>query len=161
MADSMTYAGECFSLKPSNISELDKIQSKLIKSSLGLSKYMRTSPLLSAMGVRKLNCLFQSQSLKLYNCIMSGKSRITRFYIDSLRSSDTNACYSLPQRVRMTCLNHKLSFVKVTTDRSYCKSVCKKLKTILTDGITDSCKMLLRNYDENNKFLLKLLLKPF
>ena len=157
----LTYAGECFSLKPSNISELDKIQSKLIKSSLGLSKYMRTSPLLSAMGVRKLNCLFQSQSLKLYNCIMSGKSRITRFYIDSLRSSDTNVCYSLPQRVRMTCLNHKLSFVKVTTDRSYCKSVCKKLKTILTDGITDSCKMLLRNYDENNKFLLKLLLKPF
>lgn len=158
----LTYASECFSLNFHNKSELDKIQSKLIKSSLGLSKFLKSTPLLTAMGVRRMNCLINAQSLKLFNTIMLGKSRVMRFYLNYFKyCKNSRYCFGLPQRVHKICSSQNLSFIKVCTDKSYCKSVCKTLKVLTTNGITDSCKSLLDNYNDTSKQLLKLLLKPF
>ena len=44
----------------------------------------------------------------------------------------------------------------------YCKKVCNKLKLLpRNDGVVDSCKALLNNFNVENKEMLKLLLRAF
>ena len=54
------------------------------------------------------------------------------------------------------------TFSKICTDRSYCKKVCCIIKQIpVNDGVVDSCRSLLNDFNEQNKELLKLLLRAF
>ena len=155
----MLYSDECFDMRNTLLLDLEKLQGKLIKSSLGLSKYLRSSPLLAALGVRKIECLIQCQSVKLFNSIVLSKTRASNLYMHSLIRNNQ---IGLLNRVKEICLKNELSLARVCTDRLYCKKVCNKLKLLpRNDGVVDSCKALLNNFNEENKEMLKLLLRAF
>jgi hypothetical protein len=153
------YSDECFSLSNTSITDMDKLQSKLIKASLGLSKFLRSTPLISAMGIRKINCLLHCQSVKLLNSIMNSSARVCTLYQQLLRNNNS---IGLTERVKVICSSHRLSFSKICTDKQYCNTACSSLKRLpQNDGVVDSCKSLLTDYNEQNKELLKLLLRAF
>ena len=155
----LLYSNECFDLSNSSKVELEKIQAKLVKASLGLSKFCRSSPLLSALGVRKVDCLVNCQSIKLFNSIMTSKTQICNVYKYAFRK---HLNIGLLSRVKTICSDKRLSVVKIMVDKKYCTSVCKSLKRLpINDGIVDSCRTLLSNYTSGNKALLRSLLKVF
>jgi hypothetical protein len=155
----LLYSEECFNLSKTSKDDLEKIQSKLIKSSLGLSKFSKSSPLLSALGVRKIDCLITCQSLQLFNSIMLSKTRTCSLYKILMRK---DMYIGLVGRVHDLCVKNSVSFIKVSMDKRYCKKVCKNLKCITTgDGLIDSYRTLLADYNPGNKEMLKLLLRAF
>ena len=155
----MLYSNECFNLSNGLFKDMDKLQGKLIKASLGISKFLRSSPLLSSMGIRKIDCIIQCQAIKLFNSMMLSTTRASCLYQQSLRN---NNYLGLVNRVKEICISQGLSFSKICTDRSYCQKVCCIIKQIpVNDGVVDSCRSLLNDFNEQNKELLKLLLRAF
>ena len=155
----LLYSNECFQLSRSSKNDLEKIQSKLIKSSLGLSKFSRSSPLLSALGIRKIDSLINCQSLHLFSSIMLSKTRTCSLYKSFIRNNYESG---LVGRVHELCMKNSISFVKVSMDKLYCKKVCKNLKNIPTgNGLIDSCRTLLSNFNSSNREMLRVLLRSF
>ena len=111
------------------------------------------------MGTRKIDCIIQCQAIKLFNSMMLSTTRASCLYQQSLRN---NIYLGLVNRVKEICIRQGLSFSKICTDRSYCKKVCCIIKQIpVNDGVVDSCRSLLNDFNEQNKELLKLLLRAF
>ena len=61
----LTYGCASLSMNKSNLSDLDKIQSKLMKASLGLSSCCRTTPLLQALNVKLVSSTIMMSSIRL------------------------------------------------------------------------------------------------
>ena len=74
MEDSMQpilfYANDCVNMSKVDLLKMEKLQAKLIKASLGLSKHMRTTPLIQALDIKSLYTLSTISSLKLYRNVM-------------------------------------------------------------------------------------------
>ena len=135
----LTYGCESILLDKGSLESLDKAHAKLVKSMVGLSKYSRSTPLLKALGLmRPTEIIRRKASQLLKQCIYS-ESATRDFYLYAMRTSDTFIKGTLPWRANI-----------VTT-----------VEYNIDDGITDSVRYLLQNYDENDKVILKILLKPF
>ena len=163
MEDSMQpilfYANDCVNMSKVDLLKMEKLQAKLIKASLGLSKYMRTTPLIQALDIKSLCTLSTISSLKLYRNVMLNKSRSVKFYSHLM----TNKCKytSLLSRIGDVCLHNDFLKMSLVMSDEYFKNCVKKFKSpVLNDGLVDSCKMLLVNYSAEDKLILKLLLMP-
>ena len=62
----LTYGCSTLNVSPCIIDQLDKYQAKLIKSSLGLPKCCRNTPLLKALNIKKIERILQVQQC---NCL--------------------------------------------------------------------------------------------
>jgi hypothetical protein len=71
----LCYGNDCINLAKTDLLQVEKLQAKLIKSSLGLSKYLRTTPLLQALYIRTVNNLSTVSSFKLLRNLMFNSSR--------------------------------------------------------------------------------------
>ena len=111
--------------------------------------------------MRRIINVMLTQKLKLYNSIMNRPSRVRNFYLQFLNVNDKNAKYGIAHRAYDICQKYKYSFIKITLDPDFCKQCCKKFKLMKPDGISDSCKFLLKNPTNENFTMWKLLLKPF
>ena len=75
-----------------------------------------------------------------------------------------NQYNNIVSRTKMICDETGISFIKYMFHDQYQKDSRKRLKTVYiqgTDGLTDSVKVLLVNYNCYNKHVLKLRLSPF
>ena len=139
----------------------------MVKSSLGLRKYFNSTPLLYKL------CLYQKlmlySSLNRCNCLI-------QLWVALPEPKKKNYCHVLmnflctsPQstvihRVIVICHRNDTSIVKVIFWlKNYVKNECKQLKKkdFVNDGLVDSCRQLLNQYDGYNKYMLELLLTPF
>jgi len=156
----LSYGNDCINLNRTDLLMMEKVQAKLVKASLGLSKYMRTTPLLHALNIKFLNNLNTAGSLRLFKSIMLNNSRSASFYCHLLRRRPD--CHTLMSRVLTTCTANHLSISCLLTNDTYCNRSIRKLKApLVNDGLVDSCRMLLVNYSAADKELLKLLLTPY
>ena len=157
----LTYGNDCIGLSKADFNELDKVQAKLIKASLGLSKYMRTTPLLQALAVDSVSKLADINCMKLFRSIMFNSSRSANFYTYMLsRSKNHNV---LSNRVYNICDSMNFNFTKYLIDEDYvkqCTNVMRAYQSEFQSGLVDSCKMLLHNYTPADKRLLVLLIMP-
>ena len=157
----LMYANESMALRSSHVLHMDMLQAKLVKNSLGFSKYLRSTALLNALDIKKLNKLIPINSLKLFNSIMQGTSRSRHFYnhvIKNCGAKDNN----LFARCQKFCSSHNVSLLNLTINVQSCKSFCKSfISQPINDGFTDSVSMLLRNFTPHDQDLIKLLLSPF
>ena len=80
----------CLILK-SNLFDLDKIQSKLMKASLGLPSCCRTTPLLQALNVKPVSSTIMMSSLRLLKSCLFSTSLSRKFYT-SIMTQDQ--CYT-------------------------------------------------------------------
>ena len=61
----LTYGCETINLRMKHCQDLDKLQSKLLKTALGLSKFARTNPLLEALEIPKISDVVDDNMLSL------------------------------------------------------------------------------------------------
>ena len=71
-----------------------------------------------------------------------------------------NLCNTVIRAVGI-CKKYNLSILKIMFDSMYRRKSCINIKKLTPDGISDSCKALLKHRSPENDYLLKLLLKPF
>ena len=157
----LLYGNDCLPLHKSDIKEAESLQAKLIKAFIGLSKYLRTSPLLHALGVNRMRVLTDIHSVKLFRSIMFNDSQSKNLYTYFLRSGFGGN--TLLNRVRSLCAESGFrSIITVLFNDKYVDNVIKSHKSHPNNnGIIDSCKMLLRTYSSSDRELLRLLLYPF
>ena len=159
----LTYANECQPLRLHELLEMDKLQAKLVKSSLGLSKYLRSSPLLNALNISTILRTCEKNAMNLLKSILYGSSSCKDFYFYLWSSPSQKAkCDTLLSRNMNYCVKYNISLVKYVLDDQFTKQCHKLFKPVtVDDGLVDSLRMLFTNFDENDQNLTKLLLSAF
>ena len=150
-------------MRQSDLTEMEKLQAKLIKTSLGLSKYMQTTPLLNALHINKLQTLRDVYSMDLMKYMMLSNTGAKELYYHLINKSYIKGKYeNLISRVSSVCSGNDIQFLKYIFNDSYSRMCRRELKKFPSnDGLADSCRVLLKNYNFCDKEMLKLLLSPF
>ena len=68
---------------------MEKAHARIIKTSLGLSKFSKTNPLLTALKTHRLENVVKVQTLNLLKRCMSGNSLASMFYWTIYKRGDT------------------------------------------------------------------------
>ena len=148
-----------------DLNDMDKLQAKLVKATLGLSKFSRTTPLLKALNISKVINLKDVYSLDLFKSIMFSRSRAAVFYSHIMNTKQFKGKFNnIVTRSLHVCNENSISIVKYLFNDQYYSCERKALKTVYkpgSDGLVDSIRMLLRDFSVNDRNLLKLLLSPF
>ena len=138
---SLLYGCECVDLNNGAMSSLVTTQGKLTKTALGLSHYSKTTPLIQALGIKPVrNQVAAAERRLVKTCILS--SSATRdFY--------TYVCQ--PQNYTPNTLVHRV----------YNQNSRNSNNDMTCDGIIDSVKFLLADFNDFNRLLLAMLLRSF
>ena len=137
----LTYGLNCVNINASSLQELEKIQCKLIKASLGLPKFCN---IIKANHVNLLNQIFISDS----------KSRL--FYSHLLNSKQVHIKNTLLDNI----IGNGFSVCNIIFNSTYRHNVLKKCKFVncINHGVCDSVKFAIYVNDFNTVFNL---LRPF
>ena len=146
----LLYANECVPLRKVDVNNMDKLQAKLLKCSLSLSKFSLSSPLLSALNVKYVTRVRDQNCIKLLRRIMYGTSRGRQFYFDLLAAGATDAT------LLARCNNGAVSLFSLLLDDKIHTNICN----VSNDGLVDSIKQCFNYYNPRNRNLVKLLLSP-
>ena len=76
----LNYGAHAIDLSTTELRALDTTHSNLIKWSLGLSKFCRSTPLLRALGVQRIPAMRDHQSVNLLKRCLAGLSAASTFY---------------------------------------------------------------------------------
>ena len=145
------------------IKELDKAQAKLLKSALGLPKFCHNTPLLEALALKKIAKTLQVQQLHvslLRNAIINN-SKARTFYMYMIKRGTTQSDKNLITRFFNIRKTHHVSLIRYVFDERYANQCKKQIHSVPQNGVTDSVRTLLTNYNQHSKQILKMLLFPF
>ena len=163
----LAYGCECIQLNNRNRSELDKLQAKLLKASLDLSKTVRTTKLLDALYVPKVSDIVDNHMLGLIRNVFANNSRARLFYSYQIQLKINGAKGTgLAYRAMNVCDKRGISFIKYVFNDRYA-ALCKrnfKIKMFSkpgSDGVVDTVRVLLADYCDKNKLLLRNVIKAF
>ncbi len=83
---SLTYGLECINISDKDLQNLNTVQGKLIKQSLGLSKHSHNTQLLEAMSIKSVTDIVVRNTVGLYHRIfkVASPTRTMNFYLMSL-----------------------------------------------------------------------------
>jgi len=164
----LTYSLSCMDVTQTSMKDIECLQSKLLKASLGLPKYCRNSPLLSALNIPRVKDLMDIQSLNLARTNILSSSRSKHFYAHLIRCHSSNNINmsrhnDLISRVKKICNERQYSFSKFVLNDSYRLHVKNSIKynNVVNDGVVDSLKLLLNDFNCDNVEIARLLLSPF
>ena len=161
----LMYGLQCVYQTKKAKTDMDKMQSKLLKSALGLNSFCKTSPLIDALKINRITTSIEIQELCLLKSMFLSKSR-TRYFYKNLLQEHLNGSIpgqkDLLSRVNITCLKHNISLVRYLCDADYAR-LQKHLVTRfpINDGVIDSVRHLLNFKNPHSKIMLNLLLSPF
>lgn len=158
----LIYASECMPLSKTHLLDMDRLQAKLVKNSLGFSKFLRSSALLNALNIKTVSKLFHVNSLKLLSKMFNNSARSRRFYSHVCKSNILSRQNDLYSRCYLFCRSQSISVYNCVVSSQYMNSIKKSvLRRPTDDGVTDSVAMLLRTFSAQDKEMIKLLLSPF
>ena len=156
----LMYGMECIPLHRADKRKMESLQARLIKATLGLSKYMRSTPLLHAMKITKCATLVDIQSVKLLKSIMCNDSRSKNLYIHFI-CSNVNSCSTLLSRFNEIVSINGISTIRALLNDNDVNCLVREMKAHpVNDGVIDSCRTLLQQYSQEDKEMLKLILTP-
>ena len=118
-----------------SLKKMENIQSRLLKAGIGIYKFYRSSPILKALTVSKIDNVIETSSLKLISVIFSNSSRAKTFYCYLLKKHCCDKLRNhtdLIARVRTICSKHYVSLFKYILDTSYAHSVQVSIKSSTT-----------------------------
>lgn len=156
----LTYANETVALRTSQLIEMDKLQAKLIKNSLGFSKYLRSTALLKAMQIKHVSRTIPVNSMKLLRTMFTSQTRSRQFYLHACKNycvKDNN----LYIRCRKFSESQNISLTNVILSQLCFKNFQRKCLHDCNDGLSDSISMLLRSFTTEDQRFIKMLLSPF
>ena len=161
----LTYAGECLPLRKTHLLEMDMLQSKLVKNSLGFSKYLKSSALLNALNVNTITKLVHVNSMNLLCKMLNNSSRSQLFYVHACQVNHNNDKIrenNLYSRCELFCRSQCFSLTRCIVSRHYMSQVKKSvLRKPVNDGVMDSVSSLLKHFTNEDQNMIKLLLSPF
>ena len=160
----LMYGLHCVNNSKSVLQKAEKLQSKLLKSSIGLKVYSKNTPLLDALKIPRIKSTIQLQEMSLLRTMILSSSHSQNFYkyMLSLHMNGTPVSQKcLVARVAQTCAHNKLSLVNTICDKSYTQRHKSRFTTYKSDGLIDSIRYLLRNFNQESLVTLQLLLSPF
>ena len=109
----LIYGAHAIDLSATELRALDTINSKLIKWTLGLSKFCRSTPLLRALSVQRIRAMRDHQSVNLLKRCLIGLSPAITFYWSLIHNRDSD--------VKRTLVN-KLHLVNNSTSQTVFKN---------------------------------------
>ena len=162
----LTYGINCTHVSKSCLADMEKIQTKLLKTGIGVHKLCRSSPILNAMKVHKIETTLDLSTLNLARSMLCCDSRARSFYIYVMNIHNSGLLRGhgdLFSRVRAICGKHNILFMKFVFNNEYANTVTANVKSAYhqPDGLTESVRMLLHSKDAYDRNLLNLLLKAF
>ena len=113
----------------------EKLQAKMLKSSLGLKSHSRNTPLLDALKIPRIQSTVQLQELFLLHSMFVSSSRAQHFYKHILSlyingAPISNAC--VISRVIQTCDHNNLSLINVINVRFILQNFSRPTTVIVT-----------------------------
>jgi hypothetical protein len=161
----LTYGCESIYMSKARLQDLDRCQSKLIKSILGLRKTSHSTPILQAVNIKPVSQCIGLKSLNLLKSCFLYKSSATKFYSHLLCNDTKYTDRTLVGRAQCFSKGHDINLMKYVLDECYKVTTTKTLKgSILTgqDGLVDSARVLLNNYSvDGARDILQLLVASF
>lgn len=154
----LTYGCEAIHLSPSCIKKMESAQGKLVKAFLGLRKWSHSSPLLRALSIPSISQTLAHRSLSLLRSNLVHSSHAAGFYCYLLQSTSVN---TLVNRAHTVMQNHNINFFYFVLNSAYCKSVKSMLFFREDNGIVDSIRTLLSDYNELTRDVVQMLVNPF
>ena len=151
----LMYGTEALALSKRDIDTLKKTQGKLVKSFLGLSKFSRNTPLLSALNIPEITNSLASASVRLLRSNLIFESRAKHFYLHLINQNIVPKCHNLIQRCFSYIPNFNICdiFYKLMPqNHSY---------DLGSDGLVDSILSILSDYTPDARTLLQNLVSPF
>ena len=104
---------------------METLQAKLLKAGIGVHKWSRSSPVLKALNIKKIETIDIS-SLDLGRSLLCNGSRARSFYIYVMNMhacGKVNGHNDLVSRIRETCDKHNVSFLKYVFNKNYASYV--------------------------------------
>ena len=162
----LIYGINSINISAGDLGKMEKIQSRLLKAGIGIHKFCRSSPILKALNVSKIDNIIETSSLKLISAIFSNSSRAKTFYCYLVKKHCCDKLHyhtDLIARVRTISSKHNVSLLKYILDTSYSHSVQVSIKSPTTpeDGLCDSVRQVLLSRNPYDRYILSLLLKSF
>lgn len=159
----LTYGCPAIYLSKTAMHKLDKCQAKLLKSILGLYTFCRNTPLLKALNIPKISHTTKSHTIELMrNCMLNNAA--TREFYSFLRLQPSNMVNkTLFGRASEYCEEFGINLQDYIMKDTYRKTQKQRLKKqeYEQDGLVDSVKFLLSDFNEAKRQSLNALLKPF
>ncbi len=159
----LTYGLECVYQGKTVMQDVEMLQSKLLKSSLGLKRYCRNTPLLQALKIQHVCRSVEIQELILFKSMLLSSSRSHKFYqfilachIQGAISSQRN----IVSRILKTCDKHNISLAGYLCNESHLKKTKCTMKQFPACGLSDSVSFIL-NSSSRDMYHVNSLLSPF
>ena len=145
---------------------METLQAKLLKAGIGVHKWSRSSPVLKALNIKKIETTIDISSLDLGRSLLCNGSRARSFYIYLMNMhacGKVNGHNDLVSRIRETCDKHTFSFLKYVFNNNYASYVRQNnvILRISPDGLSDSVSQLIISHVPYDRVLLRMLLKAF
>ena len=137
---------------------METLQAKLLKARIGLHKLSRSSPILKALNIKKIETTIDISSVDLGRSILCNDSRSRSVYIYLMNlhaCGQLNSHNYLVYRILKTCHKHKVSF------ENYASHVRQNILRMFHDGLSDSVRQCIISRDKYDCVLLRRLLKAF
>ena len=156
----LTYGAHCLHMNASLVATLDRTQSILVKSALGLRKSSHSSDLLRALEIRPVHQTRVRLCTKMLRNALVNSSLSSHFYANVL-ASDVLGCPVTPKCSAATAMSY-LKSCNISYTRYICDNHCEFPKDpTMPRGVSDTCRQLLQFYSSENFNLLQLLLRSF
>ena len=162
--NSLTFGCDSIFITKGNLATLDKLQGKHLKAMLGLSFNCHTTPLLQALGIDPCSVSISLSALDLLRSSLSSSAATSNFYGYLLKCKNPKIKNTLIGRCRAICENFNIQMYKYILNSEYAVTVKKTCSyNILSgvNGIVDTVRTLLTDYDIYNHAILQNLLFAF
>ena len=164
----LTYGCETINLRMKHRQDLDKLQSKLLKTALGLSKFARTTPLLEALKIPKISDVVDDNMLSLIKNMVNNSSSARQFYcfqMDLITRGITQYD-NLATRAMKVCHTRNINMYRYIFNDSYANQMKirtnkERYITCGTNGYIDTLRSLFNVYDKTSHKMVAELLKSF
>ena len=152
----LTYGCTTLNFTRSCVTELDKVQAKLLKSALCLPKFCHNTPLIQPLKVKKIDNILQVQQLSLIRNALLNKSRLEHFACLCTLHTDKK----LLSRCLEIWFAHRVSITRYVFDEHNANKCKRQIYGVAQDAVADSNRSLLNNYNQHSKYVFTLAISP-
>ena len=157
----MTYAAHAVHLTRTDIKTMESTHGNIIKSSLGLSKYSRTSPLIASLDIQRVESVINNQTINLLRRCLMGDSLAAQFYWTLYKQGELDD-KTLIGRASHLMQKNELTFTKTIFNDIFhvnTKSVLFEHVPHGSNGLIDSLRVIFNDYDTDNMNYARMLLR--
>ena len=157
----LTYGLECIYQCDTVVKKAEVLQSKLLKTALGIKYYCKTSPLLKALNIDRVTVYMDIQKLSLFKSMFLSTSRtnkLCKYLLKETLQGRLASHKNLISSVMQICDKYNVSLARILCERSYYVRIKHLIKSTPMCGIADSVKYCLSKNDVDT---VNKLLSPF